>query len=468
MLNRKKIDLFEGETEYASTFSIEKPFKLESDTVGEIKFDLRWVNDFGRTYASKTLTKLLKIQFHRDLQSAAQLVRDLKGFYANISLEQEKLSYSDFFNHFNGESTPRYERLVSFFKRWLDISPDYFSETLTTLLKNGILNQKSKKPYKALRTNDQKKGAFTDEEYNLISKEIEEYFSRPDKDLRIHTIIEMFMSLGVRAIQLVRMYGKDVIVINEEKVEVSIPYAKQRSQVQKYAKRILPPELSKLIIKYLTKYHIKNDDKLFAETSDELRNIVHKLFNNLKIISPRTSNDLDIFISRFRYTVGTKAIRLGYSQSTLREILMHKSNSAYRHYLSATTGLFEHMGGAMEEPMDFIFNSFRGTLINDIKDSNRFKDFTAFIMDYSLATNPDLLNMHLGMCSSSNECFKEKPIACLTCKYFHALPKADWGAMSSKLREMNLEEDDPELTNNINMQLKAIEEIRDLIEANEC
>ena len=147
---------------------------------------------------------------------------------------------------------------------------------------------------------------------------------------------------------------------------------------------------------------------------------------------------------------------------------MHKSNSAYRHYLSATTGLFEHMGEAMEEPMDFIFNSFRGTLISDIKDSNRFKDFTAFIIDYSLATNPDILNMHLGMCKSTNKCYKEKPLACLTCQYFQALPKADWSAMTSKLTEMNREEDDPELTRNINMQLRAVEEIRDLIEANEC
>jgi len=128
--------------------------------------------------------------------------------------------------------------------------------------------------------------------------------------------------------------------------------------------------------------------------------------------SERTGEVLNIFATRFRYTVGTRAAREGLGPMIIAELLDHTDTQQVDVY---TKNVPEH-AAILDEKLSALLapyaRAFQGSIIKCEEDAKRGNDLCSRIRYHEEGA---------GVCGCDNSCGANVPIPCYTCFHFQAL-----------------------------------------------
>ena len=130
-----------------------------------------------------------------------------------------------------------------------------------------------------------------------------------------------------------------------------------------------------------------------------------------ELYSHRTEEELHIFATRFRYTIGTRGAREGLNRYVIAELLDH---SDIQHVDTYTLNVPEHVK-RIDEAMAYqlipIAQAFAGVLVKSEGDALR---------GYDLNSRVRTSEFGCGTCGHHGFCGALAPIACYTCIHFQA------------------------------------------------
>ena len=143
---------------------------------------------------------------------------------------------------------------------------------------------------------------------------------------------------------------------------------------------------------------------------------VTKILNNVvqraECRSERTGEILNIFATRFRYTVGTRAARVGLGPMIIAELLDHTDTQQADVYCKNVP---EH-AAILDEKLSALLapyaRAFQGVVVKRKEDARRGND---------LCSRIHLHGEGAGVCGADGSCGAKVPIPCYTCMHFQAL-----------------------------------------------
>ena len=403
------------------------------------------------------------------LSYASQVFASWKGTLQAIGPNSEDLSL-EILSVFKREIDPppiTYRPFIqASLHRWIDLKYPGLDDSLVDFL-NGPerWEESGDGAYFALIANDPCRGALTQQELDDLADAANAALvaGRLSKD--DHTLVWMFIALGIRPIQLHRMTPDHVIATTgPEGTEITllIPLAKGEGQSdQGHWRRRAPSLLADCLVPYMQRTNFSGhpDGRLFRfSTSNQITNHFCRLFQEeILTWSDRLEAPIPMFPYRLRYTMGTRAIAQGASDHEVARLLTHRKITSIRFYRASMPLLQRPIKEAIGKEMSYIARAFKGRLISDLDEATRRGDSDAVIRDFLR-----LSGAKLGACGTMEKCYLNAPIACLSCPFFEPLRGAPWTALKEKILADRMQELEPKIREINDKALSALEIIMQL------
>lgn len=300
----------------------------------------------------------------------------------------------------------------------------------------------------AVLTMDENEGPFTDMELRLIRGAITEAFDQGHISLRRSALTWLYISLGPRSSQVSDLKLKDLEKkVGEDGVVsyvLQVPRVKQRGQTRRgeFRERALVEQVGQILAAWCRQVEIDyggkvsdyrdlpmfpcNRTAVIADPGFELhpdskilREEISSIFNNIAIISPRTCELMRVSPSRFRYTIGARAVIYGAGANEVADLLDHSDTQNVLVYTKLSDELIEELNAELSDDLEPLAQAFRGEIV--LFDQGFLSDASKLICYPGL----DLTNeSYTGKCQCGGECGDVPPIFCYSCPHFTAFKGA--------------------------------------------
>ncbi len=330
--------------------------------------------------------------------------------------------------------------LSSFLKKWHEMG--YFGLTKKAYDYLDELKLKGNKKGIAVLTMCPFKGPFTDLEYQSIEDSLNNKYASNKITEEEYLLIKLLMTYGLRPIQIAQLKVCDILVFTKQdqsnEYKLRIPRAKNRKKIRSEFKvRSVPPQLGEILIEYVNKVR-KNFTNILSDVeqaplfpspskmrsgllsyhknSPEIRNKIKSIISKFNLISERTNKKLNIFPTRFRRTLATRAASEGHGELIIAELLDHTDTQNVGPYVESRPEMIFRIDKAMAMFFAPIAQAFAGKLFTDKSTAKRSDDPSSDIIDPKI----DSSCKAMGKCGSYSFCGLLSPLACYTCSSFQA------------------------------------------------
>ncbi len=332
--------------------------------------------------------------------------------------------------------------LASFFRRWHRLGHPGLASDLIALLEETALPGTVKGS--AVATRDPVKGPFSDLELKSLQQRLNQAHAAGDVSLDVFTACWLYLGLGIRPCQIAALKLGDYFPADptvDQPALLRVPRAKQRALQDRATFKwrklgaaltaAVEAQVSAVQAEALAKAlasHSVPDLPLFPDFTispcDSAPGFVYhrkstslsgKLVRQLKalgVISERTKCPLQINPYRFRYTLGTRAARMGAGALVVAELLDHSDTQNVAVYVKSSAEAVERIDQALALSLAPIAQAFAGQLVASESDAERGGDPEARVY------NPEDAQKPLGTCGSYGWCGLWAGVACYTCRQF--------------------------------------------------
>ena len=342
--------------------------------------------------------------------------------------------------------------LSGFLKKWHDLGYTGVDSEVVWLLNSWRLkgNQKGK----AVQTLCPYEGALSDLEYEALEQALVSAFEQDEIDLENFVLVSLFMATGRRPAQIADLKIRDLVeAVSSDGLRefvLRVPRRKQygggwREQFHDYA---LSPELGAQVSTLISRTrrvfecdlgpcsaidelaifpswtrleeiwdgnlaHLNEvlPNQWIHRNPSTLSNDLKRIVNGIEVYSERTGEALNVFPTRLRRTLGTRAAREGYGQLTIAELLDHSDSQNAGVYTENVPEHVDAIDRAVAEQLAPIAQAFSGVLVDQEPEANRGEDLTSRIRSSESGSG-------VGTCGHYGFCGALAPIACYTCRHF--------------------------------------------------
>ncbi len=332
--------------------------------------------------------------------------------------------------------------LSSFLKRWYEMGYPGLSKNAYNYLNETKL--KGNKKGIAILTMCPFKGPFTNLEYQSIEDSLNNRYASNKVTDEEYLLIKLLMTYGSRPIQIAQLKICDILVFIKQdqsrEYKIRIPRAKNRKKIRSEFKvRSVPPQLEDILIEYVNKVR-KNFTNILSDVeqaplfpspspskihsgllsyhknSPDIRSKIKSIISKFDLISERTNKKLNIFPTRFRRTLATRAASEGHGELIIAELLDHTDTQNVGVYVQSRPEMIERIDKAIAMYFAPIAQAFAGKLVTDKSTAKRSDDPSADIIDPKI----DSSCKAMGKCGTYSFCGLLSPLACYTCNSFQA------------------------------------------------
>ncbi len=402
----------------------------------------------------------------------ALAVRKTLTWYLEYRSEAHASNLNNRLHHFLGEMSQEMvgkvdvvtERMVVNYRANLDSTNEWylgclrsFFLRLTALGYPGVdrsavrlleeITIKGNKKGWAVLTMDEDEGPFTDKEFRMIRGAVRKAFSEQRLTLRQTSLSNLYMSLGLRSSQVADLKVKDLEVKkgmdgNMEYLlhvpRVKQRYVKRREQTKERELDVSVGEVLAAWCRQVTedfggkvrdcrelpifpsiRKKVELPEEFFLHTdSNNLRSEIVRIFKKLAIVSPVTGKVMKVIPMRFRYTLGTRAVRYGAGAEVVAELLDHLDMQNVTVYTQLSEELIEALSEQLSDDLEPLAQAFRGEIVlfgqGDLSDPSRLISYPGV----------DPAKGYAGKCRCGGECDNVPPVFCYPCENFTAFKGA--------------------------------------------
>lgn len=371
-------------------------------------------------------------------------------------------------------------RLRPVLLKWHALGYEGLSEDAIAYLKTVRLRKH--KQGVAVLTLDPRKGPLSDVEVEALQQALTEAFASGAVGLSEFVAAWIFLLLGPRPIQVAALRVKDVTVATTQDgtkaFGLQVPRAKQRNARlrMEFKYRPIIPQVGELLRLHAEQIRARfegilrdpSEAPLFPakapdprcprgyewhQSASGLASSLQKRLAPLAPPSERTGRPIHISMLRFRHTLGTRAAIEGHGTRVIAELLDHSDQGTVQVYVEARPEFAEIVDRAMAFQMAPLARAFAGDLMSVPPETgHRVSDSCAD----GAARAP------VGYCGVSGECSFAAPVACYTCKSFHAWLDGPHESVLDRLiseRERLLKEADPRIASINDRTILAVAEV---------
>ncbi len=373
----------------------------------------------------------------------AHFKRFFKELFAQKGLVLEEINSIDLINYRASLGKNRewfLGYLAGFLKQWEGLRlPGVTSDAIAFL--NSIRLSGNSKGV-AVLTMDPEQGPFTSIELEALHCALNDTYAKGELSLGDYLLAWLLMMLGQRPIQYAYLKVCDVLSIGSGDAVtyiLRVPRAKQQGTLPRsvFKERALTPQIGALLLAYAetVKFQFKHylDDltqaPLFPEnisereyppglefhrTGQHIGQQMKEIFAKLQVSSERTGQPLHITPTRFRRTLGTRAAAEGHGELVIAELLDHNDTQNVWVYVEAIPEMVERIDRAMAVQLAPLAQAFAGIIIDE--DPRQVGPLASNIVapQYTQEFTP------VGNCGKHGFCSFAAPVACYTCRQFHA------------------------------------------------
>ncbi|GAA5558344.1 hypothetical protein Asch01_03100 [Acinetobacter schindleri] len=272
-------------------------------------------------------------------------------------------------------------------------------------------------------------------------------FSKINSDLLLHgenianeqllnsAMLALVYVSGLRPVQLAKLSVSDLKQDTIRKSDnfcrysILIPYAKQARYVHEKIAIKLPEEIASILIAYIKRYNLHDDQKMFDMGDNASRFCQHSINKQLFEFSPKQYKEAVLSgemiqqkysYSDFRHHVGYSLAISGATAEEIAYILGHSSVVTARHYIFSTPEMAQIRAKALGSNSlykQMIAMLLTGRLVYT-KDWSRKKVLGNIGAD---------IHYDIGGCSYPGHCLFQPVRNCYGCMYFHPFIDADHG-----------------------------------------
>jgi len=294
----------------------------------------------------------------------------------------------------------------------------------------------------AVLTMDPEQGPFTSIELEAIHSALNESYAKGKIALGDYLLAWLVMMLGQRPVQYAFLKVCDVLELGQGDAKTYVlrmPRAKQRESLPRtiFKERALNPQIGPLLMAYAetVKEQLRHrlvdstQAPLFPDreanqeypeglelhqTGTGLGARVKYLFTKLQVQSERTGQPIHITPTRFRRTLGTRAAAEGHGELVIAELLDHTDTQHVGVYVEATPEMIERIDRAMAVQLAPLAQAFAGVIINEDPRQGGHPTSNIAAPQCTQDFTP------VGNCGKHGFCGFAAPVACYTCRKFHA------------------------------------------------
>lgn len=342
--------------------------------------------------------------------------------------------------------------LSGLLKTWIDLGIEGVDDTIAQLLNGWRL--KGNRKGQAVQVKCPYKGPLSDLEYEGIQQRLLEAYEGDEVELEDFVLVTLFMATGRRPVQLGDLKAIDLIEGRASgglrEFILNVPRRKQRAfgwrkqfkpvalvpeiglalqglvqQNEMRFQRIQPqpkPGIMKQLPIFPNWKTIKGID--FEATSlpalvqsealhfktESLSYRLRRIVAALDVLSERTGARLEVFPTRLRRTVATRAAREGYGSLVIAELLDHTDDQNARVYTENVPEHVDAINKAVARQLAPLAQAFAGVLVDHEPDAVRGEDAKSRVRTSS--------GEGAGTCGHYGFCGAYAPVACYTCRHF--------------------------------------------------
>ncbi|MDC7701625.1 site-specific integrase [Vogesella indigofera] len=373
----------------------------------------------------------------------AHFKRFFKELFAQNGLVLEEVRSTDLINYRAslGKNKEWFLGYVAgFLKQWEGLRLPGVSSDAITFLSSIRLSGNPKGV--AVLTMDPKQGPFTSIELEALHCALNDAYTKRELSLGDYLLAWLLMMLGQRPIQYAYLKVCDVLTISQDDAQtyiLRIPRAKQLGTLPRssFKERALTPQIGALLLAYSEtvkaqfKHHLDDPNQAplfpenlsgreypprleFHQTGQHIGQRVKAIFAKLQVQSERTGQPLHISPTRFRRTLGTRAAAEGHGELVIAELLDHTDTQNVWVYVEATPEMVARIDRAMAVQLAPLAQAFSGIIIDEDPRQGGHPASNIFAPQYTQEFTP------VGDCGKNGFCGFAAPIACYTCRKFHA------------------------------------------------
>uniref|UniRef100_A5WEI3 Phage integrase family protein n=1 Tax=Psychrobacter sp. (strain PRwf-1) TaxID=349106 RepID=A5WEI3_PSYWF len=366
------------------------------------------------------------------------------------------LSSKHFINFYSSlPSTKKsiFGQISPFFKKWLEFGYEGIDNNALEAFNEVRIKGTIKG--KAVRTLCPYEGPLSDLEYEGFYNGLNREFEKGSISLEEMVLVSLLLATGRRVTQIAHLKVKDYIgtttVDGNEFHLLRIPKIKQRALWRDgFSDYALSPELGGLVEAQIDSmkskleslgalnqidfemlpilpYWKKIDELVANNAFTELNELLNsdrlhlssfmvgsrlkKTASKVGLISERTGELINIFATRFRRTLASRAAREGYGVLIIARLLDHTDTQNALVYTENSPEHLKNIDKAMALQLAPIAQAFSGTLVKQEKDAKRGDDISSRIRNRET-------DEAVGTCGTHSFCAALSPIACYTCHHF--------------------------------------------------
>lgn len=357
------------------------------------------------------------------------------------------------------------EHLSAFMKKWVELGYPGINPDVLVFFRAVRIPGNEKGA--AVRQNCPYKGPFTDIELQAIAESAREAFRVGKLGRGDYAILLLVMTIGARPGQLSMLVCGDFELPKNgfSMCMLKVPSLKKRTSNRLTRERPIPAELARLL-----------DDQAREAAADErltgidparrplFINSEHSDFSDVRlahigrsgvdaalqrvaraidVCSERTGKPIALTATRFRRTLGTRAIEEGYAPITVAEMLDHSDLQNVSVYVENRSSIVDRIDAVLAAKLGPIARLFLGRVIE--------REAQANVDDPATRRVRADRDLPVGTCGGSSGCNRRAPIACYTCASF--MPWRD--APHERLLQSLIDERDRLLASGIDTRIAA-------------
>lgn len=338
-----------------------------------------------------------------------------------------------------------------FLRTWIGLSYFGLEESIDDLLDGWKLRGNIKG--RAVQTLCPKEGPLSDLEFEALHQGLVDAFEKDTINIEDFSVAQLFMATGRRPSQIADLKAKDLVVAKSKdglkEFILNVPRRKQRGigwrqQFKPFAltkdvgaliEAIIEQNKARLsrllgdvknsqyhdlpifprwnVIEDLAKYgsnlELEIQTPALHRVTDDLRLSLDKVISVLNITSERTGDILNIFPTRLRRTLATRAAREGFGELVIAELLDHTDTQNAKVYTENVPEHVDAINEAIARQLAPLAQAFAGMVVKREQDAIRGND---------LSSRVKCETGSVGTCGHYGFCGALAPIACYTCKNF--------------------------------------------------
>lgn len=323
--------------------------------------------------------------------------------------------------------------LRSFFTRWVKLGGGGVSPSLPEFFES--LNLKQSPVGVAVATLDPRKGPLSYLEFEALVAALNNSYAESKINLDELLQCYLFMSLGIRPVQLASMKCCDLVTPTSPEGDyvLMVPRAKQRERMlrEEFKPRMVTQQLGQLLAVHAKKVVAEFrgilpnalEAPLFPQrasaeyaiapgfefhiTAASVSNKVSRLLTSLFVQSERTGEAMSITPQRLRRTFATRASEEGWPLLVIAELMDHATTKHVEVYAGLTSKIRSNFSRKIALEMAPLAAAFSGRLIRDETEATR-PVLASRIIDLRI----DRSGKAMGNCGSYSHCGFARPAAC--------------------------------------------------------